>query len=392
MDVKSIGTMNKEWFALAVVTGLAVVFDASVVPFYPTIFAESFGMHSASVVGRYLSMTCLVAMLSFLGWGWLERRVATLPLVMVGQIGAMLLSIACARTESVEAFWWISLGMIACKSSYLLVYPYLLRVTDAEFHGRTIGVLTVVVHVGGVVGATMGGALLTVVYPQSIYYLLASGDVMQFGVCLWLVMLKSPVPVANLSTSDGDLPWRTITGLGLCMLLFYLGLFGVRPFFVQYWIDVSGWDNLVIAGLVFSIPAWMSLLGLVLRYAEVKRPLRWIFICLVGAGALSLQMVPRVEVVLLGRCIFGFVVFLALVRLDVIAFGLVSQKSYTRVFGVINIYQQLGALISFYLAGELVSLIDMKAPFMMAIIAFVGSWVVFYATFNLGRNEKVVVC
>lgn len=135
--------------ALIGMTLLAVLGDSLLMPFYPQYFAERFGELRSEQVGLYLAAVCLVAMLALPLWVRLSRHAHPLRLLIFGQLMAGLLALACAAIEQQWLFWPVSLTMIAFKASYLLMYPYVMGLVGTDQQVRTIGLLSVVVHLGG---------------------------------------------------------------------------------------------------------------------------------------------------------------------------------------------------------------------------------------------------
>jgi len=129
--------------ALIGMTLLAVLGDSLLMPFYPQYFAERFGELRSEQVGLYLAAVCLVAMLALPVWVRLARHAHPLRLLIVGQLVAGVLALACAAIDRQWLFWPVSLGMIAFKASYLLMYPYVMGLVGTDQQVRTIGLLSV---------------------------------------------------------------------------------------------------------------------------------------------------------------------------------------------------------------------------------------------------------
>ena len=367
---------------LLTLTSLAVVGDAVLLPFYPQYFASRFGVNDASLVGNYLAAMCLVVMLALPAWAALARRVALLRLLPVTQLAAALLCLCSAYSNSMAAFWLASLGMVACKASYLLIYPLLMSQTPRQQHGSLIGLLSVIVHFGGIGGALLGGALLGLLPPGDIFLLMALADLLQMALCLWLrwhprASCATPEAEQDQAASPpaaGAALWR----LGLLMLLFYCSAYLVRGFFALYWQQQSGIDNSLLAAAVFALPAAMALLGLWharrrsqrgLTATAGLRHLWWL-----GAAGLLLQAQPWLPLLLLGRCLFGWALFQLTVWLDLQLFRHSSPARYARDYSRISLCQNLGVLLSSSAAGVLVAGHGLLAPFVAAALGLLLCW------------------
>jgi predicted MFS family arabinose efflux permease len=366
--------------ALLALTTLAVVGDAVLLPFYPQYFASRFGVNDASLVGNYLAAMCLVVMLALPAWAALARRVDLLRLLPLTQLAAALLCLCAAFCNSMTAFWLASLAMVACKASYLLIYPLLMSQTPPQQHGSLIGLLSVIVHFGGIAGALLGGALLGLLPPGDVFLLMALADLLQMGICLWLC--RQPHAPAALAEQKEDAAaavavpgalWR----LGLLMLLFYCSAYLVRGFFALYWQQQSGIDNSLLAAAVFALPAVMALLGLWQARRRQQRGLTsgglrhlwWL-----GAAGLLLQAQPWLPLLLLGRCLFGWALFQLTVWLDVQLFRHSSPARYARDYSRISLCQNLGVLLSSSAAGALVAGHGLLAPFVVAALGLLLCW------------------
>lgn len=376
---------------LLVTTAVAVVSDAMLIPFYPNLFAESFGVTDPRMVGTYLAATCLVAMIALPGWAWLEKYVPTLVILLFSQLAAGLCSLGCFAVSELWQFWLVALLMIVFKASYLLVYPYLLRLEDKSQHARTIGLLTVIVHLGGIAGATFGGWVLQRFSPQHAFVGMAMGDFMQMLACVILVICGARPPVvvgevAGVSPEPKMARRIRLAKLGSVMMLFYFGVFVIRPFFVAYWGTRSAFDGELISGWVFSIPAWMALACLAYQHRSgTSSPpiLRSLAIAVVGLG---LQMVPAPAAIIVGRCIFGWCAFRAMVQLDLLIFEKSPPESYAADFSRMNICQQLGVLVAFYGAGYVVAAGGLVIPFVVA-CGGLGLTAFAYQRFFVHRGE-----
>ncbi len=357
--------------ALIITTAVAVISDATLIPFYPQLFEQAFGVRDPWHVGVYLAATCLVAMGALPVWARLERRFSTLRLLLWGQAGAGLLGLACHRNEDLLGFWVLSLAMIAFKCSYLLVYPYVMRLTGEDGREDTIGLLTVIVHLGGIAGAAAGGAILEVLQPRHLFVVMAAGDFLQMGVCVGLVLAGAMAPEEEVEAEVSQpLRWwdprSAMTRLALVMAVFYGAVFVVRPFFVPWWELQAPGRGPMVAGFVFALPAFMSLVSVAAR--RLGRPLRvgmasWL---LVGFAGLALQAVPWAPAVLVGRAAFGLSVFAVMVQLDVDLFERSRPADFARNFSFMNIAQQLGVLVSFYAAGSVVASGGLQWPWYLA--------------------------
>lgn len=374
----------KAW--LIGLTAIAVVSDSMLIPFYPHFFESAFGVTDAGLVGLYIAACCLTVMLAFPVWARVARHLSLLPLLIGTQLLAGVLSVLCYWTASLTQFWAISLAMLVFKASYLLIYPQIMRLEQADAHGRTIGLLSVIVHFGGIGGALLGGAVLQWFEPRQVFLLMAVGDFLQTGIC-FLLRRQTPVPSAADDTEDTSTPASgasnapVVLRLCLVMAVFYFSAFLVRPFFVRYWEALSGWNDAFYAGVIFAIPGTVALFALWRSYRQpVATEAHWQILpamVYVTVGLL-LQAVPSMPVVLVGRLLFGWGLFRTTVRLDQLLFALSQPKDYATDFSKVSFSQNLGVLVASWAAGAVVATTGLDVPFYLAAAGLVLSAGLFY--------------
>lgn len=382
----------KHW--LVGITIAAVVSDSMLLPFYPHFFASVFGITDPGHIGLYLSACCLTIVLAFPMWARVSRRIPVLQLLIPTQLAAGGLSILCYWAETPVSFWILSLVMLAFKGSYLLVYPMIMAAERKDNHGNTIGLLSVVVHIGGIAGAVLGGVVLQWFEPRQVFLVMAVSDFLQTGVCLYL--LRRPDARADSAEPSTATPEKSrvtstvIYKLGLVMFLFYFSAYLTRPFFVRYWESVTGAEGEVLSGLVFAIPAGIAVLALWLNFrrGHTRSPGDGLLTAMMlGSVGLALQGLNQEWLILAGRCLFGWALFQATVQLDQLLFALSQPESYATDFSKINIFQQLGVLAAASSAGGLVGLLGLQIPFAVAAAGLVFTAAVYGALFHHTRRE-----
>jgi MFS transporter, DHA1 family, multidrug resistance protein len=384
-------------FALVSVTFAAVVSDTMLHPFYPQFFATAFGVTDARHVGLYIGAACFTVMLAFPCWALVAKRVPALSLLVYTQLAAGLLSVLCAGADTLPTFWLVSLSMLAFKASYLLIYPYVMSLEHKDQHGGTIGLLSVIVHFGAILGSLLGGLVLEVLKSQQVFLVMAGGDFAQMLVCWYLSKHGGPVargqaPVAARAEAQpaGALPVSFICKLGLIMLAFYFSAFLSRPFFSLYWESITALDSKVITGLMFAVP---GVVALFLLWFDRRQggPAHGAYngivpALLLGVCGLLLQASSEWAIVLIGRCVFGWALFRATVRLDLLLFRLSTPRSYATDFSKIHFFQNLGVLAASFAAGSLVAFHGLQIPFFAAALGFVLTAILYARLFGAGAQ------
>lgn len=355
-------------------TAIAVISDSMLHPFYPQYFAEVFGITSARTVGVYIASCSLTVLATFPLWAKLSRKIAVIPLLVATQIATAVLSLACSRITWMPAFWAVSLIMMIGKASYLLIYPYVMSLQPKVKHLGTISLLALVVYFGNVLAAALAGSIFQWLSPGDLFVAMAIGDVLQIGLCVWMLRsgaiasTKAPTEDERSSLSRGFL-----LRLGAVMLILYFSAYLPDPFFSTFWELRVASSSRFVSGLVFALPA-IAALG-ALGYEKLRGDSGGAYAgiitaTIVGMCALWLQASGISYLLLAGRFLFGWALFQAMVRLDLLLFRHSHPDTYAVDFSKVNLFQGLGVLIASLSAGTLVSGFGMRAPFVVAACGF----------------------
>ncbi|MFM0715502.1 MFS transporter [Paraburkholderia strydomiana] len=364
---------------IILMTTFAVVSDAILIPFYPQFFAARYGVTSPVHAGAYVAFISIVVMLTLPIWARIAKRLDAMHLLVYTQCAAGVLSMASYWASTLPLFWVLSLAMFMCKSSYLLMYPYMMRLEPKESHAHTIGLLSVVVHFGAIAGAVAGGFVMQVWNAHTCIFAMAAGDFAQMAICMWLIRshaIARRCRFADEATAQaGDARPKLSTRLpilrlALLMLAFDFCVYLIRPFMSSYWQNTSGSPSELLSGLVFAIPGMVALVALYINKHTAGQGRRLpdqmipnLLLCTVG---MLLQGVEAPLWIIVGRVLFGWAFFQIVVKLDVTMFALSTPASYATDFSVINFFQNLGVLLASFAAGAIVDEISLRAPFFIA--------------------------
>lgn len=400
-------------YLLIAVTGVSVVSDSMLIPFYPQFFSSVYQITNPSYVGLYLSVYCLVVMVAFPLWANIAKRYSVLHILLVSQTLAAVMSVACFNAKSVSDFWLFSLCMMLCKASYLLIYPFIMsRESDAE-HGGTIGFLGVVVEFGAIFGALSGGVLLQWFNPKNAFLLMAVGDVLQVLVCLYLIYLGVGRVAINSSIAQKELGFQKentlsnersisiLVKLSFVKLIFFFSAYLTYHFFTTYWSLRSPNSSILFSAVVFAIPAVMALSGLLFnawRGNEIQTSSLSFSMMLAAIGVL-LQTSPALWLVVLGRIVFGWALFQCLVRLDILLFRFSSPDFYAQDYSVVRIAQSIGVLVAVFVAGSIANSVGAEWLFVasgvgisvalfMFTVLFSGGGVFFKSRFKVSGEAQ----
>ncbi|WP_282080543.1 MFS transporter [Aquimarina algiphila] len=379
-------------------TLIAVVSDYLLHPFYPQFFEARFGVTNPEYVGYYFAAICFMVMIAFPFWAYISKKVAELNILSYTQCIAGILALYCYWTTSYFNFWIVSLSMVLFKGSYLLVYPYILKIITKEEHVNTIGVLSVVVHLGGILGAVIGGLTVDLIDASYIFLIMAIGDFVQMGMSIFLLQSKkyntdkSITKKITPEIKDRIIPKGFILKIGLVTMVLYFSDFLIRPFFSLYWESISLYSSKIISGFVYAIPGFIALFAL--WYQKTRSPkekhsgiISALFLGIIGA---LLQGFPVDVIVIVGRIIYGWAIFQAVVRFDVLLFEFSSPDSYAIDYSKVHFFQNLGVLLASFSVGILVEFQGLQIPFVITSIGFVIALGVYYFIFHRVFRQKQV--
>ncbi len=373
-------------------TLVAVVSDYLLHPFYPQFFELRFGMTNPKNVGYYFAAICFMVMIAFPFWAYVSKKVSELNILVYTQAMAGVLALYCYYTTSYLNFWIVSLIMVLFKGSYLLVYPYILKIITKEEHPSTIGLLSVVVHLGGILGAVLGGITVDYIAPSSIFLIMAGGDFIQMAMSAYL--LKSKKYATDLIISEEPentekkfIPKGFILKLGLITLILYFSDFLIRPFFSSYWESFSAYKSKLVSGTIYAIPGFVALVALWINNRRKSEGHQGIINALfIGLIGLLLQGIPYDGIVILGRIVYGWAIFQGVVKFDILLFELSTPESYSVDYSKIHFFQNLGVLLASLNVGIIVDEFGLQMPFAIALVGFLLTLVLYFFVFKSVRK------
>ncbi|WP_299895655.1 MFS transporter [uncultured Aquimarina sp.] len=379
---------------LIIMTLVAVVSDYLLHPFYPQFFEVRFGVKNPEQVGYYFAAICFMVMIAFPFWAYVSKKIAELRILVYTQCIAGILALCCYITDSYINFWIISLVMVLFKGSYLLVYPYILKIISKKEHPTTIGILSVVVHLGGILGAVIGGATVDFIDASYIFLIMALGDFIQMGMSAFLLKSKK-YDTAKISEPENTIsetkkkvnPNRFILKIGFITMILYFSDFLIRPFFVSYWESISSHDSKLTSGMMYAIPGFVALIALWINTKREQSDSQFgaiIPILVLGILGLLLQGIPDTTTTIIGRIIYGWAIFQGVVKFDVLLFELSTPDSYAMDYSKVHFFQNLGVLLSSFSVGLLVEYNGLQIPFIVALGGFVITLLLYYFIFKTG--------
>lgn len=380
-------------------TALAVVSDTMLLPYYPQMFSDRFGVSAPFVTGAYLATISLVVMLALPVWAMVARRIETLHLLVMTQLAAAALSIVCATATTLAGFWIASLAMVAFKASYLLMYPYVIALQPKENHATMIGALAVIVHFGGIVGALSGGYIVQSLGYSVPFIVMAGGDVVQALMCIALILTGRAATLAP-AADDDALPTESAAGKGAklqfvsllsIMFLFYFGFYIAMPFTAMWWQSIVTGSSQLVAGAVFAIPGFVAFI-LLLRATLAKDVTpAWRkneFGMALAACGLAIQSLPEATCIVVGRIIYGVGLYRVTVGLDALFFERARTSGYASGFSLVNLARNSGVMAAVLLSGLITQKYGEGLPFLVSGVCVAATLVLYGLCLKPGLPAK----
>lgn len=407
--------------AIIIMSALGMMSDTVLIGFYPQFFDMRYGNTDQVHTGMYVAAISIAVMCTLPIWVRVAKRFEPMSLIGFTQCIAGLLCLSAIWAETLTQYWVLTMLMFMFKSSYLLMFPYLMRIVNSDEHSRTIALLSVVVHISGILAAASGGYILQHLGASAALVLMAAGDFGQMAITLWLNRTGKIVKInkqedinaqdikdtAAIVADDATAPapvatrrgfshlTKGILTLSLIMFVFDFSAYLIRPFFSEYWIYATAHKDQTLAGLIFAIPGLAAVVALIVKHrlsataTQRNENLSWnLLLSLVG---LYLQSIPSDIAIVIGRCMYGWGLFQVAVKLEVSLFSISRKEDYAHHFSITNFFQNLGVLISSWCAGYIVSLISHQAVFLIAAAGIALTWLANKLTLNLDHIKTAGV-
>jgi hypothetical protein len=364
--------------SLILLTLVSVTVDTLLLPFYPKFFASAFDATAPWITGAYLASSCVTIMVFLPIWAKVAKSIHELDLWIVTQLAAAALGISCYFITDLWLVWTASQVMLAFKASYLLIYPFVLRLESRDNHLGLIGLFSVLMHIGGIGGAFLGSIWLSTFTAKAAYLLMASADVLQVIICL---ILKNAVDMKDRALdedkrSDKKRPNSFPLLIKLCSIsvVVYFSAFLIRPFFTQHWQAISDWNSPLLTALIYAIPA-LGAVGILLLEHIKKQSLthqqHLMLAMAIAICAAILQGQEFIASVVIGRICYAWALYQMTVRLELILFEASPKTEFGEHFATLHVSQNIGLIAASFASAALVANISLQAPFFMAGVGFV---------------------
>lgn len=382
---------------------LAVLADSMLIPFYPQFFEQVYQEHSLFVTGSFIAVCRLAMIASFPFWSWLTQKVNPLKILSFTQGTAGVMCILCSFANTLSYFFFCTILIELLKSSYLLIYPYLVKTSTKEKRAAAISGISIILNSGIILSTLLGGYFIEFLQPR--YILIAVGimDILQMLISRFILYKNLSIEKeeeeeekTRVETTDGIASMRSFVLLCFITMLFYFAMVIIRPYYTLFLTDTYGTSiSITVAAFIFIIPNIVALLlapftvKLISSYSLPALLLCSCGLMIIGTG---MQIFPGVKPVMIaGRVIYGSGMFVCEVIVDMMIFNLCSNKNIYKYYSYVNVMQSLSILVAPLLAASLISKYGQYPLFISAIAATAGMSVcIFFLSLYESPVKKLI--
>lgn len=345
--------------------------EVALSPFYPQFFEKVFSIHDLEYTGYYIFVARLTVVIAAPVWGLLAKRYEVKHLLYTGQWISALMLVGMGASGNAEQFLLFTVLLLIGKSSFLLIYPWLIQVGGQEQSASIAGRYHAVFHSSIILATLMGSWLIKLNNPLDIFYILAISDLVLWIIC-WLtlrkVSFKNTETMSMKSSEEVRYPMRFMLAIGLVIFTFHTANNVIRPYFTKYAVhDFS--LSLTESSWLFIVPSLMAILA----YPFIRKvciPKRLTTIYLFAATMLSFTLLLQGAAnhlipLIVARVFYGFFLVISQAALEVHLFQN-SGNSLHLNYTVATSFQNIGLLAAPLLAASLVLSYSLAAPLIVA--------------------------
>ncbi|MBD1821600.1 MFS transporter [Cyanobacteria bacterium FACHB-DQ100] len=360
---------------------LAIFNEVLLSPFYPQFFRKVFEIEDIAYTGYYIFICRLTVVVCSPLWGVLARRFEVKHLLYIGQLGTAIMTAFMGTSTTADQFLIYTVLLLACKSSYLLVYPLIIQLAGEAKRAAVAGTYQAVFH-GAIIAATIAGAwMVDLEAPLFLFYWIAAADILQLGLCLYClrgVSTQRPdIQEASQPSTSGN-QTGFILAIGSAILTFQLANNLVRPYFTEYVIAAPFSLNLLSSSLLFLIPSVTAVVALpYIRSACIPKRLPSIYLvglCLLSVSLFVQGWTQQAVVLILARIVYGFCLAVTQAALELKLFSNSAVNRLHFNYSLATSFANVGNLAAPLIASWLVSSYNLAAPLLVAAIVCVANF------------------
>ncbi|MGG3890718.1 MFS transporter [Metabacillus fastidiosus] len=340
-------------------------------PFYPQFFSKVFGIQDYSYTGMYIFICRLVVVIISPVWGLLAKYIDAKKLLYIGQAGTALFTAMMAFAESAQQFLLITVCLLLFKSSYMLIYPLIIELSGHKDNASSVASFHAVYHASIICATLVGGWMIGLSNPISLFFYAAMIDVVQLILCILVFRGFNHKPKKE--ESQPVLPNKKLFNgfivlLGVLFFTIMIISNVIRPFFTVYTEELFK-SSLMVSSILYLIPSVMAIIAMpfIKRFCSPTQITKTylVSIFLLAVSLLMQSISESIYLFLIGRMLFGFCFILCMASLDIAMFNWKKGGIHLN-FSIIVSFQTVGELVSPILASFLVKIDGLVMPLLVA--------------------------
>ncbi|MVP01936.1 MFS transporter [Paenibacillus lutrae] len=410
-------------------------------PFYPQFFSKVFGVEDYAFTGVYIFVCRLTVVLISPLWGLLSKRFEAKHLLVAGQAGTAVCTALMATAGTAAEFLVITVLLLLFKSSYMLIYPLMIELSEGRKNAATAAKFHAVHHTAIIVSTLVGAKMLGMEQPLTLFYGAAAADAVQLALCVWVLRgyagqaadkaepavpgdartveaskrvrpaeaqkagvrnrqvsaEKKPVSLSGTASAPSIVKrYGFLLAIGIVFCTLALANNLIRPFFTPL-AEARLGTGTETGSLLFLIPSAMAVAAMpLIRRLCVPERSTAVYtagIAIMAAGLLLQAAADSMLVMVIGRMLYGLFLALTMAVLDVMLFDRSSGSSLPLHFSVIVSFQNVGELLSPLLASSLAREISLTAPLVAAALLCLVNLLLFFifvrsAASGAGKSKR----
>lgn len=375
---------------------LAVLADSMLIPFYPQFFEKVYRENSLLITGIFIAVCRLAMIISFPFWSWLTKKINPLKILTFTQGGAGIICILCSFATTLQYFFLCTIIIELLKSSYLLIYPYLIKTSEKEKRAAAISGISIILNFGIVISTLLGGYFIEYLQPRYILIAVGCMDILQMLISRYILFKNFSIEETETAPEPDNSFGSMREFILLCAitLLFYFAMVIIRPYYTLFLMDTYGSSiSITMAAFIFIIP---NIVALLIAPFTVKLtgsyPIHLLLIACCGLMIIGtgMQIFPGVQqVMIIGRIIYGIGMFVCEVIVDMMIFNLCNNKNIYKYYSYVNVVQSVSVLLAPLFAASLISIYGQYPLFISAIVATMAMSVLAFFLSVSGKKEMI---
>ncbi|RFC37347.1 MAG: putative arabinose efflux permease, MFS family [Candidatus Nitrotoga sp. LAW] len=346
-------------------------------PFFALILNKSLHSEATYLAGWLYVMPTFFTAISSPWWGKLADKYGKKPLLLRAQLGLAGSFLLAGYAQNIWVFF-IALSLQGLLGgTFAASNAYLATAVSGTDLTRSLTLMQWSARAALVIAPAGLGLLMTIESPLELYRYLALLPLIAALFIGWLPVYQVQTATKAPMQATGKVKEATSQQVYALQFAFIFATVITFPYFIPFVQADSGSVSPAVAGLLFGLPHLIYLLCAVPlgRYLGQRGLVSMLSISylLLAASLFGQALFPSLPAVITWRIIMGFSMTIGFIGLHALIAGIVTSGNAGRTFGWFESSSKWGAVIAGLIAGAVVQMLDLRAPF------FIGAFTLFIA-------------